>query len=99
MEALELFSLLARGEDSIRQFKKNITNSDALAAEFVAFSNGAGGRIFIGVNDDGSVAGLTSDDVRRLNQLVSNTASQSVEPAINPITSNKERIGYTEYSV
>ncbi|MDR0622648.1 MAG: putative DNA binding domain-containing protein [Deltaproteobacteria bacterium] len=90
MEALELFSILARGEDSAHQFKKNITNPDSLAAEFVAFSNGAGGRIFIGVDDDGSVAGLTSADIRRLNQLVSNTASQCVEPAINPTTSNVE---------
>jgi ATP-dependent DNA helicase RecG len=88
MEALELLSLLERGEDSSRQFKKNVTNTDALSAEMVAFSNGAGGKIFIGINDDGSVAGLTDDDIRRLNQLISNTASQGVQPAINPVTEN-----------
>jgi ATP-dependent DNA helicase RecG len=90
METVELLSILARGEDSRHQFKKNISNPDALAAEMVAFSNGAGGQIFIGVDNDGTIAGLGADDIRRLNQLISNTASQSVEPAINPATTNLE---------
>jgi ATP-dependent DNA helicase RecG len=90
MEALKLLSVLARGEDSAHQFKKNITNPDSLEAELVAFSNAAGGQIFIGVNDDGTVAGLSGDDIRRLNQLISNTSSRNIEPVINPTTSNVE---------
>jgi ATP-dependent DNA helicase RecG len=90
MEIVELLSILARGEDSRHQFKKNITNADSLSAEMVAFSNGSGGRIFIGVDDDGKIAGLLSTDIQRLNQLVSNTASQNVEPVINPVTENVE---------
>jgi ATP-dependent DNA helicase RecG len=88
METIELLGILARGEDGRHQFKKNISNADALAAEMVAFSNGAGGRIFIGVNDDGTIAGLTTDDIRRLNQLVSNVAEQNVKPAVTPATEN-----------
>jgi len=88
METVELLEIISRGEDSRHQFKRNVTNTDSLAAEMVAFSNGAGGTIFIGVDDDGSISGLTSDDIHRLNQLISNTASQHVEPAINPVTEN-----------
>lgn len=88
MEAIELLEILSRGEDTRHQFKKNVTNADALAADMVAFSNGAGGKMFIGANDDGTIAGLSPEDIRRLNQLVSNTASQGVVPAINPITEN-----------
>jgi ATP-dependent DNA helicase RecG len=88
METIELLETLARGEDSWRQFKKNVTNADSLAAEMVAFSNGNGGKMFIGVNDDGTIAGLSADDIRRLNQLIANTASQAVKPAINPTTEN-----------
>jgi ATP-dependent DNA helicase RecG len=40
------------------------------------------------VGDDGVVTGLTGEDIRRLNQLVSNAASQNVQPAINPVTEN-----------
>ncbi|TEN61530.1 ATP-dependent DNA helicase RecG [Pseudomonas aeruginosa] len=88
METTELIDILSRGEDSRHQFKADITNADALAAEIVAFSNTTGGRIFIGVNDDGSVRGLSAADVARLNQLVANAASQNVRPAVNPLTEN-----------
>ena len=88
METLELFTILAQGEDSQHQFKKNVNNAESLSAEMVAFSNGKGGQIFIGVEDNGNILGLTAEDVARLNQLISNAASQNVRPAINPTTQN-----------
>lgn len=88
METTELIDLLSRGEDSRQQFKTDMNNADALGAEIVAFSNTAGGRIFIGVNDDGSVRGLSGADVARLNMLIANVASQVVRPAVNPLTEN-----------
>jgi ATP-dependent DNA helicase RecG len=88
MEILELLAILKRGEDSRHQFKKNVTNIDALASEMTAFSNGDGGLILIGVNDDGTIEGLDSNDIHRINQLVSNAASQNVSPPINPMTEN-----------
>lgn len=88
METVELFTILALGEDSQHQFKKNINNAESLSAEMVAFSNGKGGQLFIGVEDDGAITGLTAEDVGRLNQLISNAASQNVRPAINPTTQN-----------
>lgn len=88
METTELLEIIARGEDSKHQFKANITNTAGLAAEMVAFSNSGGGQIFVGVNDDGRTAGLNSADIARLNQLVSNAASQSMHPPINPRTEN-----------
>ncbi|HRO19019.1 MULTISPECIES: RNA-binding domain-containing protein [Alcaligenes] len=88
METTELIDLLSRGEDSRHQFKENFTNADALAAEIVAFSNTVGEKIFIGVRNNGSVLGLSGEDIDRLNQLVSNSASQNVRPAVNPLTEN-----------
>lgn len=86
MEILEVMQILAQGEDSRNQFKKDISNIDALAIELIAFSNTMGGKIFIGVDDDGTITGLSSEDVHRINQLLSNAASQNVKPAINPLT-------------
>lgn len=88
MTPFELQEIIFRGEDGKHQFKADYRNIDSLAAEMVAFSNSGGGHIFIGVNDDGTITGLTRDDMRRLNQLVSNAASQSVRPPINPQTEN-----------
>ncbi|GHU16579.1 transcriptional regulator [Spirochaetia bacterium] len=84
----DLQQLIIIGEDSRRQFKRDFTNADSLAAEMVAFANGNGGTILIGINDNATIAGLSVDDVRRLNQLISNVASQNVRPAINPTTQN-----------
>ena len=86
MDLIELLTALQRGEDSAQQFKSTFTNSESLTAELVAFSNSGGGRILIGVNDDGKIAGLSSSEVRRLNQLLSNAASQQVHPPLNPRT-------------
>lgn len=88
METAELLTIIAKGEDSKHQFKANITRSESLAQEMVAFSNSQGGLILIGVSDDGSLAGLTSEDMGRLNQLVSNAATDHMRPPISPITQN-----------
>jgi len=88
MTKKELQQLIAQGEDSCLQFKADIRNADSLAAEMVAFSNGHGGRILIGVNNDGQQPGLSREDVERLNQLISNAASQHIRSPINPLTEN-----------
>jgi len=81
---------IATGEDSTRQFKVDIKNADSLAAEMVAFSNTDGGTIYIGVEDNGNIKGLSPQDVRRINQLISNTATQHVRSPLSPITENIE---------
>ena len=84
----ELGAILARGEDSRHQFKRDFTNADALAAELAALANGTGGQLFIGVADDGQITGLARPDISRLNQLLSNAASQHLRPPINPTSRN-----------
>jgi ATP-dependent DNA helicase RecG len=88
METTELLEAVARGEDSRHQFKEDVTNATSLAAEIVAFANSGGGQIFIGVANDGGIHELDVSVVGRLNQLISNTASTNVRPAINPRTEN-----------
>ncbi len=76
MDFNELKKIISRGEDSCHQFKEDIRNGDSLATEMVAFSNSRGGYIFIGVSNKGDFLGLSSRDVDRINQLISNSASQ-----------------------
>jgi predicted HTH transcriptional regulator len=78
------------GEDSYTQFKVNITNTDKLAEELVAFSNAKGGLLIIGVNDKAEIVGLSSDDIRRLNQLIGNVINANITPPIYPLVSIKE---------
>lgn len=89
MDLNDLKTVILRGEDSRHQFKEDIRNGDSLAAEMVAFSNSRGGYIFIGVSNKGDLVGLSSMDVDRINQLISNSASQHVK---SPITIHTENI-------
>jgi ATP-dependent DNA helicase RecG len=88
METAELLEVVARGEDTRHQFKADATNANALASEIVAFANGSGGQIFIGVSDDGTPQPHDPASVRRLNGLIANASSNHVRPPINPVTEN-----------
>lgn len=83
-----LLARIALGEHSRQQFKRSFSNPDALAAELAAFANSGGGTLLIGVNDDGSLAGLDAAELRRLNQMLSNVSSQHVRPPVHPHTDN-----------
>jgi ATP-dependent DNA helicase RecG len=88
MPLKELKAQIALGEDSRRQFKQDVTNADSLAAEMAAFANCEGGTIFLGVADDGALPGLSQADVARINQLISNAASQHVRSPLTVQTDN-----------
>lgn len=74
----ELIEILIKGEDSKTQFKSRFDSIDALASEISAMANGEGGLILVGVSDDGKVLGI--EDLRSLNQSISNACSQKIEP-------------------
>lgn len=80
--------IITCGEDSNHQFKQDIKTPDSLAAEMVAFSNSSGGLLIIGVSDKGKLSGLDSAGVARINQLISNTASQLIRSPITVQTQN-----------
>lgn len=84
-----LLAFIKLGEDSTRQFKSDIKNAESLASEMAAFANCEGGKIYIGIADDGKMLGLSYKDVSRINQLISNAASQLVR---SPLTVQTENI-------
>ncbi len=89
MNASEVRAEVILGEDSTRQFKVDIRNAESVAAEMAAFANSSGGVIFIGVADDGTLPGLPTTEIGRINQLISNAASQLVR---SPLTVQTENI-------
>lgn len=88
MDEFTLREELLKGEDSTRQFKRQIDGQDHLAKEIVAFLNTRGGRIFVGVDDDGSIVGMTAEAVLSLANTTSNTCSQSINPPSSVLTYN-----------
>lgn len=74
------------GEDVRTEFKSVARSSldlKDLARELVAFANGRGGQIFIGVEDDGTPTGVgTVQDADALMRQVVQTCQNRVQPAI-----------------
>jgi ATP-dependent DNA helicase RecG len=88
MDEFTLREELLKHEDSTRQFKRQIDGQDHLAREIVAFLNTRGGRIFVGVEDDGTIVGVPPETVVSLANLISNCCSQAVNPPCSVLTFN-----------
>ena len=58
----KLIKMIAEGEHQRQDFKYCINDSRKIARSMVAFSNADGGRLLLGVRDNGSVAGVKSDE-------------------------------------
>jgi predicted HTH transcriptional regulator len=58
MELRDLKQLVALGEGAHVEFKHRVPRPERLAKEVVAFANTEGGRVLLGVSDDGTVGGL-----------------------------------------
>ncbi len=63
MKATDLDILLQEGEGTMLEYKESLSSS--FARELVAFANTVGGKILLGVRDDGTVKGIAdSNDLR-----------------------------------
>ncbi|SHF72748.1 Putative DNA-binding domain-containing protein [Mariniphaga anaerophila] len=57
-----LYKLIDEGEHQQQDFKFCINDSKKIAKSLVAFANTDGGRLLIGVKDNGKVAGISTDE-------------------------------------
>lgn len=88
MDEFTLREELLKGEDSTRQFKRQLDSQDHLAKEVVAFLNTRGGKLYVGVEDDGAISGVEAENLKDLPNLISNACSQCVIPPCNVLTFN-----------
>lgn len=77
--------LRRQGENSAVEFKSASVKPQGLAKEMVAFANTGGGSILLGLEDDGSVGGLTAGF--DYEQWVANIARNNVVPSLDVATS------------
>ena len=59
----ELLEIIANGENSGVEFKRDDLRPEQLAKEIVALANFQGGKLLLGVEDDGSISGIQRDDL------------------------------------
>lgn len=83
VEEKDIISLISSGESPFLEFKEKLPDPPRkLAYEMAAFANSQGGKILIGVQDNGVVTGVAEPD--RVIRDVANLARDAVKPAIRP---------------
>jgi len=75
-------NLILQGEGVNLDFKKTITSTEKIAKSLVAFANNKGGKLLIGVADDGTIKGVKSEEEEKY--MILTAAHQFCKPAIEP---------------
>ena len=81
MLKVELLEIIANGESSGVEFKMDDIRPEQLAKEIVALVNLQGGRVILGVEDDGTISGIRRVDAQ---EWVLNVFRDKVFPQIIP---------------
>ena len=77
----ELLEIIANGENSGVEFKRDDLHPEQLAKEIVAMVNFQGGSLLLGVEDDGKIYGVQRD---QLEEWVMNVIQSKIHPMILP---------------
>jgi predicted HTH transcriptional regulator len=80
---MNIKKLIFEGEGVTLDFKKTITNCEKIARTMTSFANNKGGRLLIGVADDGTIKGVKSEDEERY--MITKAAQLYAKPALEPI--------------
>ena len=72
--------LIEQGERQMLDFKFKISDSKKIARTLVAFANTDGGRILIGVKDNGSIFGIKSEEEK---YMIQTAADLYCQPQVN----------------
>jgi len=81
MRKTALLELIRRGENSEVVLRPDTITNNIFAKEVAALLNLQGGRVILGVDDDGSVVGLTRD---RLEEWVMTACRDKIRPELIP---------------
>lgn len=77
----ELLEIIAAGENSGIEFKRDDVRPEQVAREIVAMANFKGGRLLLGVDDDGAISGIQRPDSE---EWVMNIFASKIHPMILP---------------
>ena len=77
---MNMKKLIFEGEGVTLDFKKTITSCEKIAKTMVSFANNKGGRLLIGVADNGSITGVRSEDEERY--MINRAADLFAKPSL-----------------
>ena len=83
LKAYQVKQMILEGESVNLDFKRTITSCEKIAKTMVSFANNKGGRLFIGVADDGTIKGVKSEDEEKY--MIEKAATFYAKPMLEPI--------------
>jgi len=83
LKSYQVKQMIWEGESVNLDFKRTITSCEKIAKTMVSFANNKGGRLFIGVADDGTIKGVKSEDEEKY--MIERAATFYAKPMLEPI--------------
>lgn len=80
---MKIRKLILEGEGVSQDFKKTITSCEKIAKTMVSFANNRGGRLLVGVSDNGTVSGVKSEEEEKY--MLTKAAHFYCKPALEPV--------------
>ena len=89
-DAAYLQELISQGEHQQQDFKFEISDARKIARSLSAFSNTEGGRLLVGVKDNGKIAGVRSEEEA---YMIEAAAKLYCKPQVEFSRSEERRVG------
>jgi ATP-dependent DNA helicase RecG len=78
---MDIDKIIENGENSFTEFKNENFHSDSLAKEITAFLNFQGGSVFVGIDDNGNISGVS---LPSLEVKIVNICRNNIIPSVIP---------------
>ena len=81
---MSVLSLIAQGESKTLEFKRELPRFEQIAKTVIAFANTSGGKLLIGVDDNGSLVGVDADSVLDIQDRIYASLYEQIHPTLRP---------------
>ena len=79
---MNLSEIILKGENKTIEFKEELPKNESIIRSIIAFSNTSGGKLIIGIRDDGIIKGIKEEDIFKVQDKISSTIFDSCYPNI-----------------
>ena len=94
MAADEIAQVVQDGETMYAEFKSAAARPESLATAFISFLNAEGGVLWLGIEDDGTVSGVTDVDAarQRVDQILANNVTPRATAFVEQVEVGGKRL-------
>ena len=72
-------------ESSSVELKREIPKNDQIIKTIIGFCNQNGGKLIVGVSDDGTVVGVPEDEIQKSLEYLEKSIYEATAPSIIPL--------------